>query len=126
MNEPLFTFKGEVIRGSGIGKKLNLPPTMNLDVPAMPEKLFHGIYAVQLSCNGQTYDGVMHYGPRPAVDAPLSCEVHCFGLQQELYGAHVSVEGVAHIREVKNFSSIDELRLAIDADIVAAKKILAA
>ena len=113
------------MRGSGIGKKLNLPPTMNLDVPTMPEDLLHGIYAVQLSCNGQRYDGVMHYGPRPAVNAPLSCEVHCFGLNKELYGVHVSVEVVAYIREVKNFFSIDELRSAIDADVIAAKKILA-
>jgi len=115
---------GRVIKGSGIGRENDLPPTMNLDLTSIPPYLEEGIYAVRVVTPRGRFDGVAHYGPRPAVKAGRSFEVHCFDLHDELYGEEVSVELVQRLREVRDFASIDELRLAIEADISEARKIL--
>lgn len=120
----MLTITGTVIPGSGMGKKLGLPPTINLDVSVVPHELRPGIYAVRVRCDSEKFDGVMHCGPRPAVNLPPSCEVHCFGLTKELYGMQVVIEVVDFIREIKDFRSIAELKVAIDVDIASAQKIL--
>lgn len=118
------SISGLVIKGLGIGKKLGLPPTMNLRIKKTPKSLRHGIYAVFVKTPIGEFPGVLHFGPRPAVHAPLSFEVHCFGLKKKMYGKRVSVEIVKRIRAVKNFASISALKRAIERDIAKAKRIL--
>jgi len=115
---------GLVIKGLGLGKKLGLPPTMNLRVRRIPKSLRHGIYAVFVRTPLGEFPGVLHFGPRPAVRAPLSFEVHCFGLKKNLYKKHVTVEIKKRIRAVKNFSTIGMLKREIDKDIAKANRIL--
>lgn len=118
------SISGLVIKGLGIGKKLGLPPTMNLRVRRIPKSFRHGIYAVFVKTPVGEFSGVLHFGPRPAVHAPISFEVHCFGLKKNLYGKRVSVEVKKRIRAVKNFSSISVLKNAIERDIAKAKRII--
>lgn len=128
------TVTGRVIHGSGIGKKLGLPPTMNIEVEKMSASLETGIYVVKI-CEADfratlphtpypLYNGVVHYGPRPAVSAPDSFEVHCFEFSEDWYGKEVTIEMLEKLREVQNFVSIDELRSAIEEDIKHARDIL--
>lgn len=112
---------GVVIKGLGIGKKLGLPPTMNLRIKKTPKSLRHGIYAVFVKTSIGEFPGVLHFGPRPAVHAPLSFEVHCFGLKKKMYGKRVSVEIVKRLRAVKNFATIAALKKAIEEDIEIGK-----
>lgn len=118
------SISGLVIKGLGIGKKLGLPPTMNLRIRRIPKTLRHGIYAVFVKTPIGEFKGVLHFGPRPAVHAPLSFEVHCFGLKKNLYGKRVSVEVKKRIRAVKNFATIAALKRAIEGDMKKAKLIL--
>ena len=115
---------GTVIQGSGIGKKLGLPPTMNLSPRRLPKSFAFGIYAVRVKTPVGEFFGALHYGPRPAVHAPLSFEVHAIGLKKKLYGERISVEIVERIREVKKFASVPELKKAILEDIARAKDLL--
>lgn len=115
---------GLIIKGLGIGKKLGLPPTMNLRIRRIPKSFRYGIYAVFVKTPIGEFPGVLHYGPRPAVHAPLSFEVHCFGLKKNLYGKLVSVEIVKRLRGVKNFETVRRLRMAIEGDIQKAKHLL--
>lgn len=122
---------GIVIKGLGLGKKLGLPPTMNLRVlnrrgrsSEFPKNLKHGIYAVRVRTSVGNFNGVMHFGPRPAVKAPLSLEVHCFGLKRKMYRRKINIEIVKKIRPVKNFKTVADLKKAIANDIAEAKKIL--
>lgn len=115
---------GLVTEGLGIGKKFGLPPTMNLRVRRIPKTLRHGIYAVFVKTPVGEFPGVLHFGLRPAVHAPLSFEVHCFGLKKKMYGKRVSVEIVKRIRAVKNFATIAALKKAIEGDVKEAKRIL--
>ncbi|MBP9718832.1 riboflavin kinase [Candidatus Gracilibacteria bacterium] len=114
---------GHVVKGSGIGKQHGLPPTMNIEVQGMSEPLEQGIYVVQISeTNSPLYNGVAHFGPRPAVNAPDSFEVHCFDFDQDWYGKKVAVQVLHKLREIENFASIPDLAAAIDNDITEAKK----
>ncbi|MEK7524050.1 MAG: riboflavin kinase [Patescibacteria group bacterium] len=117
---------GTVIKGSGIGKKLGLPPTMNVHTKEVPKTLKFGIYAVRVKMGGRFLPGVAHYGPRPAVHAPKSFEVHCwdFGRRKNMYGKKITVEIVKRLRPVKNFKTIAGLKRAIERDIAQAQKIL--
>lgn len=115
---------GHVIKGQGIGKQFDLPPTMNIELSGVPTDLEHGIYAVWVETNAGRFGGAAHFGPRPAVHASLSFEVHCFGLNQDLYGTEVNIETVQRLREVKNFESIGALKVAIEEDVRRAKEIL--
>ena len=119
-----FIIKGVVVKGLGLGKKFHLPPTMNLRVKKMSKKLKYGVYAAVVKTPVGIFNGVAHYGPRPAVSAPVSFEIHCFGLKKNLYGQRVSVALKKRIREVKNFPSIAALKKAIRKDVLMAKKML--
>lgn len=116
---------GRVVMGQGLGKKYDLPPTMNLKLYKIPEGLATGIYAARCidltNPMSSTYKGVVHFGPRPAVKAEDSFEMHCFDLDDDWYGRDVEVELVAYLREVRDFPSIAELKKAIENDIAQAK-----
>ena len=114
----------KVIKGSGMGKKLGLPPTLNMASRRLPASLKFGIYAVRVKTPVGEFPGALHYGPRPAVQAPLSFEVHAIGLKKKLYGERISVRIVKRLRAVKNFESTQELKAAILEDIAQAEKIL--
>lgn len=115
---------GTVIHGQKIGKKHGLPPTMNIRVaPAQSEfeKLEQGIYCVKVRLvtarERQWYCGVAHYGPRPAVNAPESFEIHLFDFDEDWYGASVEIEVKDYLRPIQNFETIDALRVQIEKDI---------
>lgn len=115
--------KGTVIRGTGLGKKFGLPKTLNLRISSKPKSLRYGIYAVQVKTPAGVFRGVMHYGPRPAVKAPKSCEVHAFGLKRNLYGKRVEISVKKYLRAIKNFPNIQALKKAILKDINMARRV---
>ncbi len=135
---------GTVIHGQKIGKKHGLPPTMNIQVaPNQPEfeKLEQGIYAVKVrrtSPENLSQDinvfpgkpksecraGVAHYGPRPAVAASDSFEIHVFDFNEDWYGASVEIEMGEYLRPIENFATIDELRVQIEKDIERGRSLL--
>lgn len=115
---------GTIVKGLGIGKRYNLPPTMNLRVRRIPKTLLHGIYAGRAKTAAGVFVAVMHYGLRPAVKAGLSFEVHCIGLKKNIRRGRVKIEIVRRIRSVKNFKTIAGLRRAIKRDIEIAKRLL--
>lgn len=118
---------GVVIKGLGLGKKYGLPPTMNLRVKHMPKALKYGIYAVKLKTTlsgGGEFSGVAHYGPRPTLHAPISFEVHYFGLRKNLLRRRVKIVIIKRLRGVKNFKNTVALKRQIDIDIKQAKEIL--
>lgn len=104
---------------------------MNIQVaPAQPEfeKLEQGIYAVKVRRVAEVaapwYCGVAHYGPRPAVNASDSFEVHVFDFNEDWYGASVEIEVKDYLRPIENFATIDALRVQIEKDIAAGRKLL--
>jgi len=52
---------------------------------------------------------------------PASLEVHCIGLNEDLYGVDVEIQVKKRIRDIVKFASEVELKEAIRQDIEAAK-----
>ena len=53
-------------------------------------------------------------------------ETHLFDFSENLYGRHISVALIAHIRGQEVFSGLDDLIVAMDRDSNKARAILAA
>ena len=110
----IIEFNAKVVKGLGRGRILGFP-TANLDAENIG--LSHGIYLVGIEVLGQEYEGLMFYGPKPTFNEPVSLEVLIKGLAGDIYGESVAVRVVKKIREVKKFSSPQELQKQIRADI---------
>jgi riboflavin kinase/FMN adenylyltransferase len=111
------TISGPVIKGLGIGKKLG-SPTINLDPVNAPKDLKHGVYVVTVKTPVGNFLGAMHYGPRPSIpNAPISLEVYCIGLNEDLYEKTVEIEVKKRLRDIKKFANLEDLKKQIDKDI---------
>lgn len=119
-----FFVLGDVIHGQKLGRTIGFP-TANLSIDASSGLRF-GIYAVRLTVDGTTRDGVASWGRRPTVDngAPL-LEVYAFDFSGDLYGKQVEVDFVEWLRPELKFDGLDALKAQIEKDCAEAKAILA-
>lgn len=115
--------EGEVVAGDRRGRELGFP-TANIASDA-GFGLAQGVYAVRGLIGGRLVDGVASYGKPMFDNQRPPFEPHFFGFNEDIYGAHISVALIAHIRGQKVFSGLDELIAAIDADSLRAKQLLA-
>ena len=118
-----FFVVGDVVHGQKLGRNLGFP-TANLQLdPSM--QLAFGIYAVRLSVDGRTFDGVASYGRRPTVDngAPL-LEVFVLDFSGDLYDKTVEVAFVEWIRPELKFDGLDALVAQIRDDEMKARAAL--
>jgi len=115
---------GDVVRGDGRGRTLGFP-TANLvtQTPLLPAV---GVYAVYVTWGSEApRKAVVNIGNRPTfADATASFEVHVLDVQEDLYGACLHVDFVKRLRDEQRFSSIDELKRQIKADIDLARMCL--
>ncbi|MBI4995070.1 riboflavin kinase [Candidatus Peregrinibacteria bacterium] len=107
---------GAVIKGLGVGKKLGFP-TLNLNPSRAPKKMKFGVYAAQVKTPVGEFNGVLHYGPRPTINAPISLEVYCIGLKRRLYGKKIRVFIKKRLRAVKKFKNTEVLKKQIKKDV---------
>jgi riboflavin kinase / FMN adenylyltransferase len=117
-----YPIAGTVVHGDHRGRTIGFP-TLNV-VPESPRKLLppNGVYAVVVQTPTGAYRGMMNLGPRPTVgDARVSVEAHLFDVTGDWYGAHVRIDVIARLRDVRRFASLDELVAQLGADGVAAR-----
>ena len=117
---------GRVEHGDARGRTIGFP-TANLMLgdylrPAA------GVYAVRagIERGHQTewHEAVANIGTRPTVGGTdLRLEVHLLDFAGDLYGSHLRVALVEHIRPERKFASFDELKQQIAADTVTARAI---
>ena len=122
-----YNIVGTVVGGHRIGRKMGYP-TANI-APCDTSKLIpaNGVYVVKATLpDGTCHGGVMNIGIRPTIqgDNSLSLEVHLFDFEGDIYNTLLRVEFVDHLREEKQFDSLDTLRQAIANDTRAARNIL--
>jgi len=114
---------GEVIHGDARGRTLGYP-TANIRLT--PDcALRHGVYAVRVAVDGQTYDGVASYGRRPMFDdgAPLF-ETFLFDFSGNLYGRKLTISVFSFLRPELRFDGVEGLIAQMDADSADARRIL--
>jgi riboflavin kinase/FMN adenylyltransferase len=118
--------EGRVEHGAARGRSIGFP-TANLRLGEY-QRPATGVYVVRAGIDqgGATvwHDGVANYGRRPTFDGTDEVlEVHLFGLNESLYGRHLRVALVDHLRPERKFAGLDELRaqIALDAETAQAR-----
>jgi len=121
-----FVLTGEVVRGSGTGRKF-LFPTLNLkpDQELLPAK---GVYITRTVLEGETssHRSVTNIGMRPTFNGSgLTIETHLLDYSGNFAPRHIEIRFWKRLREEKRFASPDDLRLQIACDISTANKFFA-
>jgi len=122
-----FEIEGRVETGDRRGHTIGFP-TANLSLGDFLRPA-GGVYAVRVAIEGETdwRDGVANLGTRPTVGgSDLRLETHLFDFAGDLYGKHLRVALVEHLRPERKFSELEELKAQIAADAGRARAILAA
>ncbi len=111
-----FIWEFEVTSGLGLGKRLGFP-TLNLKNCGyvLPE---NGVYAVKI-INKKKYLGVCNIGFKPTIKRSknLSIEVHILNWKGKWHRRKIKLSFLGKIREEKKFSTLEELKKAIEKDI---------
>jgi riboflavin kinase/FMN adenylyltransferase len=120
--------EGPVLHGEKRGRALGYPTAnMSMEGLHLPKP---GVYAVLVDIlegpEAGTYRGVANLGFRPMFErtAP-NLETHLFDYSGDLYGQHLSVGLVAHLRDEAKFDGIEALIAQMHEDSAAARHILA-
>jgi riboflavin kinase/FMN adenylyltransferase len=119
-----YSLIGIVEEGESRGTELGFP-TANLRLQnhnkLIPRK---GVYAVDVSFQGNLFKGMMNIGHRPTFNFdPLTLEVHIFNFSGLIYGTQLEVYFKKFIREEKKFSNKIELKNQILRDKEICKEI---
>lgn len=116
---------GRVRRGRALGQQLGVP-TANIGFDAKQRPPMTGIFAARVHGLERPYIGAASLGYRPTVDGrePL-LEVHLLDFQGNLYGRHIGVEFVRHLRDEERFDSLAELKAQMALDIERTRAVFA-
>ena len=119
-----FAIEGEVIHGDKRGRTIGVP-TANV---AMSDYMrpAYGVYATRTRlADGRVIKGVANLGVRPMfeIEQPL-LEIWLLDFNESLYGQTLETELVAFLRGEMKFNGLDELKVQIEADAVAARAVL--
>lgn len=113
-----YRLTGKVIKGAGRGKKLGYP-TANLIVDTHKLIPQHGVYIGRVG----RHKGVINIGARPTFGVnEVACEVHIFGLKQNLYGKTIQVDLCRKIRGEIQFADVYKLKQQIAKDIAICRE----
>ncbi len=117
-----FMLNGIIVSGKGIGKKIGFP-TANLaikeDYKIIPK---NGVYVVQATIDNKQVIGITNIGTNPTVGGTTTTiETHFLDFNNSLYELPVKIEFLTRIRDELRFSSIKQLKKAIEADEIFAR-----
>lgn len=115
-------YPARIVRGRGEGKRIGFP-TLNFEIPEALDAP-PGIYAGFVHVGGKSHPAVFHFGDIPTFGIKeASLEAHLLqGLTEAPEMAEVELTGF--IRKIEAFPSLEELKTAIAADVLEAKKML--
>jgi riboflavin biosynthesis protein ribF len=110
---------GEVIHGKKIARQLGFPTTnIKMDNNRLyPPSGIYGAFLQVSDKNSKVLYGVVNIGYNPTLKQEMSLEVHILDFDREVYGEKLYIQIVKFMREEKKFSSIDELKATIQADV---------
>lgn len=113
-----FFISGKVKEGKKLGRTIGFP-TANISI-SDADKIIpkNGVYAVKVSINDLTFNGMLNIGVNPTVSTTLQLkmEVHLFDFNQEIYGKDIKVSFINRIRDEQKFSGIDALKNQLELD----------
>jgi len=120
-----YTLSGIIIHGDKLGSKLGFP-TANIQVEETYKLIpADGVYAVYVTLENVTYQGMLNIGNRPTVEGhEKRIEVNIFDFDQKIYGKVVTISFVKRIRDEKKFDSLEALSRQLSEDRLKAIELL--
>ena len=118
-----YNLYGEVVSGFQRGRELGFPTAnLNTEKELIPAP---GVYVVKVRLGDLEYGGVVNIGFCPTFGChDLSIEVHLLDYSGEIYGEKLRVYFIERLRDETTFANVNELKVAIAADILKARQIL--
>ena len=117
---------GTVVSGYQVGRKIGFP-TANLSVDD-PDKLIpaDGVYAVHVTFDGCTYNGMLNIGTRPTIgNGPeRSIEVNILHFHSNIYDKFIRISFVKYLRPELKFDGIDGLIAQLHRDAADVEALL--
>lgn len=110
--------EGIVVRGAQRGRELGFP-TANLETLPHTAIPADGVYAGWLNADGESMPAAISVGTNPQFDG-TERTVEAYAIDRvglDLYGLHVSVDFLAYVRGMRKFDSVDDLLVAMAADV---------
>ena len=129
--------EGVVVRGDGRGMQLGFP-TANVAPPMYSAIPADGVYAAWFTVlghglmtgtvvPGERYKAAVSIGTNPTFSGRTrTVEAYVLDTTADLYGQHVALDFVAHIRGQQKFQSVRELVAAMEDDTDRARTLLSA
>jgi riboflavin kinase/FMN adenylyltransferase len=118
-----YSLTGTVRRGAGRGRTLGFP-TANLK-PDRPLVLAAGVYAARARWDGRAADAVVNLGYRPTFEeSQYWVEAYLFDFAGDLYDQTLTLEFLSRIRAEMKFPGVEALKAQVQADMVAARRLL--
>ncbi len=127
MLERYYTLTGHVVQGRQLGRTIGYP-TANLSINNTDVLIpAQGVYAVMVEYDEQAYKGMLNIGTNPTVSSEqqLSCEVHIFDFEENIYGRNLTVYFIEHMRPEEKFNGLDALTAQLKKDEAHARQLLA-
>lgn len=118
-----FCYDFVVEKGDGLGRTLGFP-TINQFFKKDFIVPRYGVYASYTVVDGKRYASVTNVGIRPTFKKDsMRSETCILDFSGNLYGKNVEVSLIAYLRDEIAFESPEELKKAIDKDIIRAREI---
>lgn len=119
-----FSVSGTVLHGKHLGNKNNAP-TANIAFSENSIIPSYGVYITNTIIDGARYNSISNIGVRPSVESSNipNIETNIFKLDEEIYGATITVEFIKKLRNEIKFDSKEQLFKQVLIDISNAKEI---
>ena len=120
-----FMLTGIVVKGKGLGKKLDYP-TANIHIEESYKLIpKNGVYVVKAIIEDVIVFGMMNIGTNPTVNGKVqSIEVHFFNFSKDIYKLKLEIEILERLRDEQKFDSLDDLKNQLAKDLVNSKQFL--
>ncbi len=118
-----FSYDFIVEKGDGRGRTIGVP-TINQFFPQDFIVPKYGVYASMTRVDGKVYPSVTNVGVRPTVSKDsMRSETCILDFSGDLYGKKVQVQLIKYLRDEIKFPDLEALKLAIEKDIIIARKV---
>ncbi len=123
LNRP-YRLSGHVVAGQRLGRTIGFP-TINIEPDSRKCLPSHGVYAVRVSWNSQTFPAALNIGMRPTVNG-LNRQIEFHVLHQiiDIAPTQVEIEFVARMRDEHKFPDLNALKTQLKLDVEQAQEIL--
>tara|TARA_B100001564_G_scaffold207449_1_gene174633 strand:- start:3603 stop:4547 length:945 start_codon:yes stop_codon:yes gene_type:complete len=120
-----YFISGKVVKGDGIGKKLEFP-TANIEIRDDGKLLPRdGVYAGFTYVSDKKYYGMINIGFRPTLNgSERRLEMNLFDYGSEIYGESMEISFLKRIRDEKRFRNLKELSKQLRVDKIETLKII--